>query len=243
MIPVTGSNVDLSLLHPRFVKRLEAFFKDPQIVGRVKVSSACRTYAKQAYFYKKYKNGTGNLAANPDRRFGPGGWWRGSWHMTQDDGFCYAVDFHMVSNKIAKWEVNNIATRYGVVPTIKEREWWHHQPRNAEGWFDAPAMNETKEEKVEIKVDFLGILAYIADCAKQVEAEPLSKKKKSRGPIVSTLQERIIALGFFGTMKNTGTYGWRTHWAVKKFQRMEGLTKDGCVGPKTWERLWNPEFV
>ena len=59
MIPVTGKNVDLSLLHPRFVKRLEAFFQDPQIMGRVKVSSACRTYAKQAYFYKKYKNGTG----------------------------------------------------------------------------------------------------------------------------------------------------------------------------------------
>ena len=243
MIPVTGSNVDLSLLHPRFVKRLEAFFRDPQIIGRVMVSSACRSYATQKKYYDKYKAGRGNLAANPDRRFGTGGWWRGSWHMSQDDGFCYAVDLHMVSNKIAKWEVNNIATRYGVVPTIKAREWWHHQPRNAEGWFDAPALSESKDDKVEIKPDFLGILAYIAACAAQVAAEPLSKRRKSRGPIVSTLQERIIALGIFRTMKNTGVFSWRCHWAIKKFQRMEGLTRDGCVGPQTWERLWNPEFV
>ena len=43
--------VDLSLLHPRFVKRLEAFFSDERIKGRVRITSGCRTYAKQKYFY------------------------------------------------------------------------------------------------------------------------------------------------------------------------------------------------
>ena len=69
MIPTTKSNVDLSLLHPRFKKRLEAFFDDPRIRGRVSVSSGCRSYAKQTNFYKKYLSGKGNLAANPDRGF------------------------------------------------------------------------------------------------------------------------------------------------------------------------------
>ena len=90
-IPTTSSRVDLSLLHPRFKKRLEAFFEDPRIKGRVSVSSGCRSYAQQMYFYKKYRAGKGNLAANPDRRFGPKGLdgrgiWRGSWHMQQEDG-------------------------------------------------------------------------------------------------------------------------------------------------------------
>ena len=82
-IPVK-KGVDLSLLHPRFVKRLEAFFNDPRIKGRVRVTSGCRTYAKQKYFYDGYKARKAgfNLDANPDRRFGPKGLngqgiWRG----------------------------------------------------------------------------------------------------------------------------------------------------------------------
>ena len=133
MIPTTKSNVDLSLLHPRFKKRLEAFFDDPRIRGRVSVSSGCRSYAQQIYFYNKYLEGRGNLAANPDRRFGTKGLdgqgiWRGSWHMEQNDGFCYAVDFHRINNDLHTWEINAIAKEYGMHPTV-DGEWWHHQPR------------------------------------------------------------------------------------------------------------------
>ena len=46
-IPTTKSNVQLDLLHPRFVKRLEAFFADTRIKNRVRVSSGCRSFAKQ----------------------------------------------------------------------------------------------------------------------------------------------------------------------------------------------------
>ena len=108
MIPTTKSSVDLSLLHPRFKQRLEMFFGDPRISGRVSVSSGCRSYAQQMYFYNKYLSGRGNLAANPDRRFGTKGLdgqgiWRGSWHMEQNDGFCYAVDFHRINNDLHTW--------------------------------------------------------------------------------------------------------------------------------------------
>ena len=53
-IPVSSSRVDLSLLHPRFKLRLEKFFEDPRIRGRVVVTSGCRSYAKQKYLYEKF---------------------------------------------------------------------------------------------------------------------------------------------------------------------------------------------
>ena len=46
-IPTTKSSIQLDLLHPRFVTRLEAFFADTRIKNRVAVSSGCRSYAAQ----------------------------------------------------------------------------------------------------------------------------------------------------------------------------------------------------
>ena len=54
-IPTTSKWVNLKYLHPEFVRRLEAFFADSRIKGKVKVVSACRTYADQARFYRLWK--------------------------------------------------------------------------------------------------------------------------------------------------------------------------------------------
>lgn len=35
-----------------------------------------------------------------------------------------------------------------------------------------------------------------------------------------------------------GSYGPKTEEAVKSFQKSEGITIDGWVGPVTWERIW-----
>ena len=78
-IPVTGNHVNVAGLHPRFRQRLEAFFADPRIKGKVAVVSGVRTYEQQKYLYRKYKSGRGNLAANPDRRLSSG--FQGSYHM------------------------------------------------------------------------------------------------------------------------------------------------------------------
>ena len=54
--------------------------------------------------------------------------------------------------------------------------------------------------------------------------------KGSRGDEVKTLQSKLnlLADGIFGSL---------TEEAVKEFQRANGLTVDGIVGAKTWERL------
>ena len=239
MIPTTKSNVDLSLLHPRFKKRLEAFFDDPRIRGRVSVSSGCRSYAQQMYFYKRYLKG-GNLAANPDRRFGPKalngvGIWRGSWHMSQDDGFCYAVDFHRLNKDLATWEINAIAKEYGLHPTV-DGEWWHHQPRASTEWFDAPAMGKkpAKEEKKEPKTDWAAVVLYVQSLYTMVSTAPL--KRGSRNEAVRVMQRKLGEIGINAGTPD-GIFGRMTTRAVKRYQRVNKLTVDGIVGPATWAKL------
>jgi hypothetical protein len=234
-IPVTSSSVDLSLLHPVFKKRLEAFFSDARIAGRVSVVSGCRSYAKQQYFYKKYKSGRGNLAANPDRRFGKNNFWRGSWHMQQDDGYCYAVDFRIVGSGISTWEVQGVAKEYGVLPTVKS-EWWHHQPRSSEGWFDAPALSEGKDETKEIKVDLKSIAKYLDDIKKQLPSTPIRYRERSERVRVS--QRRLGEVGHDSGLPD-GIFGRKTVKAVKAFQRAERIARDGVIGPMTWTKMWS----
>jgi len=239
MIPTTKSNVDLSLLHPRFKKRLEAFFDDPRIRGRVSVSSGCRSYAKQTYFYKRYLKG-GNLAANPDRRFGPIGFdgqgiWLGSWHQQQLDGWCYAVDFHRINNDLYTWEINSIAKEYGLHPTV-DGEWWHHQPRKSTEWFEAPALKARviKEEVKEPQIDWHAVLEYIAGLAATVSEQPL--RRGSRNEAVRVLQRKLGELGLDAGTPD-GIFGKMTTRAVRRYQRLHNLTVDGIVGPATWARL------
>ena len=240
MIPTTKSNVDLSLLHPRFKKRLEAFFDDPRIRGRVSVSSGCRSYAQQMYFYNKYLSGRGNLAANPDRRFGTKGLdgqgiWRGSWHMEQNDGFCYAVDFHRINNDLHTWEINAIAKEYGMHPTV-DGEWWHHQPRASTDWFEAPALEARSvvEDTEEPVVHWASIVLFVQRLYSMVSANPL--RRGSRNEAVRVLQRKLGEIGFDAGTPD-GIFGKMTTRAVKRYQRAHNLKADGIVGPSTWAKL------
>ena len=247
-IPTTRSSVRLDLLHPWMVTRLEAFFADPRVKGNVKVCSGCRSYADQMRFYKKYKAGTGNLAANPDRRFGPKGFdglgiWRGSWHMQQLDGWCYAVDFSLVGRGITTAEVNKVATRYGIRPTVAS-EWWHHQPRQGTEWFPAPAIDgvpgsEAKAPKIvlppEPKMDWAGIVAAIAAQRVEINHKPL--RRGSRGAAVKTVQMCLGNAGFACGVPD-GIYGRKTTAAVKQFQKKRALNVTGTVNTITFDALF-----
>lgn len=55
-------------------------------------------------------------------------------------------------------------------------------------------------------------------------------KKGSRGQEVKTLQQKLHLI-------DDGIFGVLTEEAVKEFQKANGLTADGIVGPKTWAAL------
>ena len=239
-IPTTSKWVQLDLLHPRFKKRLEAFFADARIKGKVAVRSGCRSYAQQKRLYDGYRAGKKgfNLAANPDWKR-PGGFFVGSLHQEQKDGFCYAVDFRNLAPKnISNDQINKIAAEYGIVATIKDKEWWHHQPRNEKAWFKPTYKKEDRyTTKPAPKLDLAGIVAAIKLQGESVATNPL--KRRSRGPAVKTAQIRLGHLGFDAGYPD-GVFGWRTKNAVKHFQRWQGLKTDGVVGSITWARLFNP---
>ena len=60
-------------------------------------------------------------------------------------------------------------------------------------------------------------------------------KMGSKGPSVKTLQNALNQRGY--ALSVDGEFGPSTQGAVKNFQRVNGLTDDGIVGPKTWEKL------
>jgi peptidoglycan hydrolase-like protein with peptidoglycan-binding domain len=62
----------------------------------------------------------------------------------------------------------------------------------------------------------------------------------SRGSAVVTLQQRLAALHYFDVGTADGMFGQNTYHAVIAFQKVQGLTRDGVVGPATRARLAKP---
>ena len=233
MIPVTGKHVDLSLLHPRFKERLEAFFLDGRITGRVVVLSACRSYAEQKRLYDKYRSGRGNLAANPDW-LRPDGYFRGSFHQEQPDGFSYAADFRVTTRGASVPAITDVADKYGLRPTVWG-EWWHFQPRDADGWFPCTAF---KDDKKKPKMDWAGIVAFILGIEREIGLCPL--QRGSRGAPVKVVQRRLNAIDFWCGAAD-GKFGRKTAGAVKQLQRAMLLPVNGKVGISVWKAMWNPK--
>ena len=189
LLPTTDKSIDLSLLHPRFIRRLENFFSDGRIANKVTICSGARSYAAQKALYDRYKAGKGNLAANPDWKR-PDGFFRGSFHQEQPDGYSYAVDLRVVRNRISTDLVTAIAQRYGIRPTVRG-EWWHFQPRNGKEWFPIGIQDEEPPEE---EVNWAGIQAIINDMGRQIGLSPL--RRGSKGDIVKVVQSKLNSLDF-----------------------------------------------
>ena len=63
-------------------------------------------------------------------------------------------------------------------------------------------------------------------------------KKGSKGVQVKTLQALLIGYGYsVGNSGVDGSFGAATDKAVRAYQKANGLSVDGSVGPKTWAKL------
>ena len=239
MIPTTGGHVDLAFIPPRVRERLEAFFGDGRVAGRVAVVSGCRSYAAQKRLYDKYRAGKGNLAANPDW-LRPDGFFRGSFHQEQPDGYSYAVDFRITLKGGSIPAVTSVARRYGLRPTVKNRdgsikEWWHFQPRDAEDWFPCDG---TPDKPSEPEMDWKGVLAFIEEVGRDIAWCPL--RRGSKGPSVKVVQQRLNAIDF-NCGNADGIFGRKTKRAVEQLQRAFLLDVNGRVSFKEWSAMWNPQ--
>lgn len=59
-------------------------------------------------------------------------------------------------------------------------------------------------------------------------------------PVVATLQERLMELGFMDNDEPTEYFGAVTETSVKHFQRQNGLKQDGIVGQETLDAILDP---
>lgn len=63
-------------------------------------------------------------------------------------------------------------------------------------------------------------------------------RKGSKGEYVRKLQTELVAKGY-DPKGIDGIFGPGCDKAVRQFQKDKGLVVDGCVGPKTWNALYN----
>jgi hypothetical protein len=236
-LPTTSKWVRLTELHPKFIERLEhLLLHDSRVKGKAKIVSGCRTYQQQKELYRKYKAGTGNLAANPDRRFGPNGKFRGSWHLEQEDGYAYAVDIRL-SGGLSWAEFHAAADEVGIKKTVPSEN-WHMQPygylNGKWQWFPAPAM-KGKEDKTLTKAAPPAAPAIVAKTMPIV-------RMHSRGEHVKVMQKKLTDLGFRVSKHPKksgidGVAGRLTIAGLKRFQRSRKLKADGLCGKLTWKAL------
>ncbi|MBW4597037.1 MAG: peptidoglycan-binding protein [Brasilonema angustatum HA4187-MV1] len=69
---------------------------------------------------------------------------------------------------------------------------------------------------------------------------PPNLSRGSTDPIVQGLQRDLSAKGYLDTSAVSGTFDEATEEAVKAFQKDNGLTPDGVVGPQTGQKLGGP---
>ncbi|WP_278045156.1 spore cortex-lytic enzyme [Intestinimonas timonensis] len=72
-------------------------------------------------------------------------------------------------------------------------------------------------------------------------AQAATYRRGSSGQTVRTIQEKLIRWGYLDGTED-GIYGSKTEAAVKLFQKKNGLTADGVVGPATLKALGMSEW-
>ena len=84
------------------------------------------------------------------------------------------------------------------------------------------------------KILFISII-FITICGICLAVYATSKRG-STGSEVRQIQEKLKRWGYYKGATD-GIYGSKTEEAVKRFQKANGLTVDGIIGPITWRNL------
>ena len=72
--------------------------------------------------------------------------------------------------------------------------------------------------------------------------QPIRLQYNDTGAQVGQLQTRLFELGYYKGAIDSG-FGYATYEAVRAFQKNNGLTVDGIVGPDTWTKLFRADAV
>jgi hypothetical protein len=153
------------------------------------------------------------------------------------------VDCHTLSRQV----INDPRVTYVI---------WNHRiynrSRAAEGWRNYTGANpHTKHMHVSIRAaarDNLSPWPWSVGGASATQpAQPeattptmtgATLRLNSRGTDVRTLQQRLVTWLMMSQDEVDGIFGHGTLAVVKEFQRRQGLTIDGVVGPATWRLLF-----
>jgi N-acetylmuramoyl-L-alanine amidase len=84
-----------------------------------------------------------------------------------------------------------------------------------------------------------GVTAHPAASTAAIVQQP-TLRLGSHGSAVKTLQQRLVALHYFDVGTADGAFGQNTYHAVIAFQKVQGLSRDGVVGPAVWAKLARP---
>ena len=100
-------------------------------------------------------------------------------------------------------------------------------------------MKGKKKLVLALAVLFAVNIAVIAVAQTIPDAQADSYKKGSSGDVVKKIQQRLSDWGYYSG-EIDGVYGSKTEEAVKKFQKVNGLTVDGVAGPATLAAIGLP---
>ena len=89
-----------------------------------------------------------------------------------------------------------------------------------------------------VQCSYGGCLNIPAHLAFFMEAEKQHLSMGSSGTDVKNMQKKLIALGYScGSSGADGIFGQGTYNAVCKFQKANGLSVDGIIGPATRAKI------
>ncbi len=88
------------------------------------------------------------------------------------------------------------------------------------------------------KLPYVKYVEPVSETKSDVGVNIPTLRNGSKGSVTKSLQILLIGRGYScGSCGADGDFGSGTMTAVKKFQKNNGLTVDGIVGPATWNKL------